>query len=101
MVDYSEAGNSIMELINTILIEVLAFQAQAEREQIRKRQQEGIASAKARGVHFGRKKYEYPATWSEDYSIWKNGGCTARSLMSKYNWTSTTFYRKVAEYEKR
>ena len=101
MVDYGEAGNSIMELINNILIEVLAFQAQAEREQIRKRQQEGIASAKIRGVHFGRKKYEYPATWSEDCSIWKNGGCTARSLMSKYNWTSTTFYRKVAEYEKR
>ena len=41
MVDYGEAGNSIMELINNILIEVLAFQAQAEREQIRKRQQEG------------------------------------------------------------
>ena len=101
MVDYGEAGNSIMELINNILIEVLAFQAQAEREQIRKRQQEGIASAKARGVHFGRKKYEYPETWSEDYMLWKNGGCSARNLMRKYNWTSTTFYRKVAEYEKR
>ena len=101
MVDYGEAGNSIMELINNILIEVLAFQAQVEREQIRKRQQEGIASAKARGVHFGRKKYEYPETWSEDYMLWKNGGCSAKSLMRKYNWTSTTFYRKVAEYEKR
>ena len=101
MVDYGEAGNSIMELINNILIEVLSFQAQAEREQIRKRQQEGIASAKARGVHFGRKKYEYPETWSEDYMLWKNGGCSAKSLMRKYNWTSTTFYRKVAEYEKR
>ena len=100
MVDYGEAGNSIMELINNILIEVLAFQAQAEREQIRKRQQEGIASAKARGVHFGRKKYEFPETWSEDYSVWKSGGCSAKSLMRKYNWTSTTFYRKVAEYEK-
>ena len=101
MVDYGEAGNSIMELINNILIEVLSFQAQAEREQIRKRQQEGIASAKARGVHFGRKKYEFPETWSEDYGIWKSGGCSAKSLMRKYNWTSTTFYRKVAEYEHR
>ena len=91
MVDYGEAGNSIMELINNILIEVLAFQAQAEREQIRKRQQEGIVSAKARGVHFGRKKYEYPETWSEDYKVWKSGGCTARSLMRKYKWNSTTF----------
>ena len=101
MVDYGETGNSIMELINNILIEVLAFQAQAEREQIRKRQQEGIASAKARGVKFGKKEYAYPETWGEDYKVWKNGGCTARSLMRKYKWTSTTFYRKVVEYEKR
>ena len=101
MVDYGEAGNSIMELINNILIEVLAFQAQAEREQIRKRQQEGIASAKARGVHFGRGKYPFPETWSEDYKVWRNGGCTAKSLMKKYGWTSTTFYRKVFEFEKK
>ena len=100
MVDYGEAGNSIMELINNILIEVLSFQAQAEREQIRKRQQEGIASAKARGVRFGREKYELPETWSEDYQNWKSGKCTAKSIMKKYGWASTTFYRKVMEYEK-
>ena len=100
MVDYGEAGNSIMELINNILIEVLAFQAQTEREQIRKRQQEGIASAKARGVRFGREKYELPETWSEDYQNWKSGKCTAKSIMKKYGWASTTFYRKVMEYEK-
>lgn len=99
MVDYGEAGKGIMELLNNILIEVLAYQAQVEREYIRKRQEEGIASAKLRGVHFGRRKYEYPETWNEDYTLWKNGGCSAKSLMRKYNWNSTTFYRKVAEFE--
>lgn len=100
MVDYGEAGNGIMELINNIIIEVMAYQAQAEREHIRKRQEEGIASARARGVHFGRKKYHFPETWSEDYKVWKDKKCTAKSLMRKYGWTSTTFYRKVTEYEK-
>lgn len=99
MVDYGEAGNGIMEMINNILIEVMAYQAQAERENIRKRQGEGIAAAKARGVHFGREKYELPDSWKEDYNVWKNNGCTAKSLMKKYGWSSTTFYRKVKMYE--
>ncbi len=99
MVDYGEAGQGIMELINNIIIEVMAYQAQAERESIRKRQEQGIASAKARGVHFGRKKYPFPETWEEDYKAWANKECTARSLVKKYGWTSTTFYRKVAEFE--
>ena len=76
----------------------MAYQAQVERENIRKRQEEGIISAKSRGVHFGRKKYALPETWEDDYKAWKNKECTARSLMKKYGWTSTTFYRKVSEY---
>lgn len=100
MVDYGEAGKGIMELINNIIIEVMAYQAQTERETIRKRQEQGIASAKARGVHFGREKYDFPESWKEDYDDWVNGRCTARSLMKKYHWSSTTFYRKVREYKK-
>lgn len=100
MADYGEAGKGIMELINNIIIEVMAYQAQVERENIRKRQEEGIAAAKVRGVHFGRIKYEFPDSWNADYAIWKEKGCTAKSLMKKYNWSSTTFYRKVADYEK-
>lgn len=100
MIDYGDTGKGIMELINNILIEVMAYQAQVERENIRKRQEEGIAAAKIRGVHFGRIKYELPETWSIDYKNWKEKKCTAKSLMKKYNWSSTTFYRKVCEYER-
>lgn len=101
MADYGEAGKGIMELINNIIIEVMAYQAQVERENIRKRQEEGIAAAKIRGVHFGRTKYQFPDSWDQDYKLWKNNGCTAKSLMVKYNWSSTTFYRKVNEYERK
>lgn len=100
MADYGEAGKGIMELINNIIIEVMTYQAQVERENIRKRQEEGIAAAKIRGVHFGRMKYEFPDSWIDDYQQWKGKGCTAKSLMHKYKWSSTTFYRKVADYEK-
>ena len=96
-----DSGQAIMELINDIIIEVMAYMAEAERMNIRKRQEEGIVSAKARGVHFGREKYNLPESWKEDYDDWVNGRCTAISLMKKYNWSSTTFYRKVAEYENR
>jgi DNA invertase Pin-like site-specific DNA recombinase len=95
-----DSGQAIMELINDIIIEVIAYMAEAERMNIRKRQEEGIASAKARGVHFGREKYDFPESWKEDYDDWVNGRCTARSLMKKYHWSSTTFYRKVREYKK-
>ena len=99
MIDYGEAGKSILELVNNLIIEVMSYLAEAERQLIRKRQSEGIASAKARGVHFGRKKYEFPESWREDYKKWRNGECTAKSLMRKYQISSTSFYRKVAEFE--
>lgn len=99
MADYGEAGKGIMELINNIILEVMAYQAQSERETIRKRQEEGIAAAKARGVHFGRNMYSYPSTWEEDYLNWKAKKCTAKSLIDKYGWGRTTFYRKVSEFE--
>ena len=100
LIDYGDTNNGIMEMINNIIIEVMAYQAQAERESIRKRQEEGILAAKARGVHFGREKYDFPESWNQDYQLWKNHGCTAKSLIKKYGWSSTTFYRKVAEYKK-
>lgn len=101
MVDYGEGGKAIMELINNILIEVLAYQAEAERLNIRKRQEEGIEIAKKNGVKFGRPPIPWPETWEADYADWKAGNCTATSLFEKYGWPATTFYRKVKEYEKR
>lgn len=89
-----------IEMVNNLLIEVLGYVAEMERRNIRKRQEEGIEIAKEKGVKFGRKKLAWPETWEEDYSLWRNKGCTAMSLIKKYNWTSTTFYRKVKEWKK-
>ena len=94
-----EVTGATIEMVNNLLIEVLGYVAEMERRNIRKRQEEGIEIAKEKGVKFGRKKLPWPETWEEDYTHWKNGGCTAVSLIKKYGWNSTSFYRKVKYYE--
>ena len=94
-----EVTGATMEMVNNLLIEVLGYVAEMERRNIRERQEEGIEIAKEKGVKFGRKKLPWPETWEEDYIQWKNKRCTAMSLIKKYGWNSTSFYRKVQEWE--
>ena len=94
-----EVTGATMEMVNNLLIEVLGYVAEMERRNIRKRQEEGIEIAKEKGVKFGRKRLPWPETWEEDYIQWKNKKCTAMSLIKKYGWNSTSFYRKVQEWE--
>lgn len=89
-----------MEMVNNNLIEVLATMAEAEREDIRKRQQEGITASKKRGAKFGRPVKRFPEAWEEDCLRWKRGEVTAVSLYRKYGMGRSTFYRKVKEWEK-
>ena len=89
----------LMEMVNNILIEVLATMAETERDNIRKRQREGIDAAHKRGVKFGRPNKKLPDSWITDYEDWKDGKVTAVSLMRKYGMSSSTFYKKVKSYE--
>lgn len=102
LTDYSEFGTlqkSIMDMINTLLVEVLATIAEGELIRNKERQHEGITAAKARNVKFGRPVKNFPDSWPEDYKTWKAGEVTAVSLMKKYGMSKTAFYRKVKEYE--
>ena len=94
-----EVTGATMEMVNNLLIEVLGYVAEMERRNIRKRQEEGIEIAKEKGIKFGRKKLPWPETWEEDYIQCKNKKCIAMSLIKKYGWNSTSFYRKVQEWE--
>ena len=105
LVDYSIYGDNklqkaLMNMVNNILIEVLATMAEAEREDIHKRQREGISAARKRGMKFGRPVKNFPDTWEDDYRRWKQGEITAVSLYRKYGMGRSTFYRKVKEWEK-
>ena len=95
-----EITQKTMDMITNLLIEVLGYMAEMERRNIRVRQAQGIAVAKAKGVRFGRKAKALPETWEADYASWRAGDCTAVSLIRKYGWAPATFYCKVHEYEK-
>ena len=105
MMDFSVYGDNkmqrtLMDMVNNILIEVLATMAETEREEIHKRQKEGIRAAKKRGAKFGRPAKNLPDTWEDDYRRWKRGEVTAVSLYRKYGMGRSTFYRKVDAWEK-
>ncbi len=95
----SKLQKMLMEMVNNILIEVLAAMAEAERDNIRKQQKEGIEAAHKRKIKFGRPKIELLESWSEDLKLWKAGKVTAVFLMKKYGISSSTFYKKVNESE--
>ena len=82
-------------LIADIVLQLLSYVAQTEREFILQRQAEGIAAAKQRGVHFGRKPMERPDTFETVYNEWEAGNLSARAAASTLQISHTTFLRWV------
>jgi len=85
--------------ISDLILQVLSFVAEQERDNIRKRQSEGIEVAKVKGVKFGRPKAEITTQFMEEYKKWKNGEQTAVQTMINTNTKKTTFYKLVQEIE--
>lgn len=80
-------------LIADIVLQLLSYVAQTEREFIRQRQAEGIAAAKARGVSFGRRPKEKPLEFPTLLSEWEAGKISARSAAELLNISHKTFLR--------
>ena len=80
-------------LIADIVLQLLSYVAQTEREFIKQRQKEGIAAAKARGVRFGRAPMEHPADYNKVYAVWKQGDISAREAGRRLNISYKTFLR--------
>lgn len=93
MIELPEGQEWVFDMVNNILIEVLASIAQQEREIIKKRQAEGIAAAKEKGKHLGRPALIYPENWNEVYAAWKAGQITARMAMEQTGLKRTSFYK--------
>lgn len=85
------------ELISDIVLQLLSYVAQTEREFIRQRQAEGIAAAKARGVHFGRKPMERPPEFAEIYQRWHNRELSARKAAAILKISHQTFLKWTKE----
>lgn len=93
MIELPEGQEWVFDMVNNILIEVLASIAQQERETIKKRQAEGIAAAKEKGKHLGRPALIYPENWNEVYTAWKAGQITAKIAMEQTGLKRTSFYK--------
>ena len=85
-------------LIADIVLQLLSYVAQTEREFIRQRQAEGIAAAKSRGVQFGRKPKEKPPEYLTVLEAWRRQELSARAAAAKLGITHKTF-QKWAEQD--
>ena len=85
-------------LIADIVLQLLSYVAQTEREFILQRQAEGIAAAKLRGVHFGRMPMERPAAFETVYQDWEAGKLSARAAAQSLNISHTTFLRWARDF---
>lgn len=84
-------------LIADIVLQLLSYVAQTEREFIRQRQAEGIAAAKARGVKFGRKPMERPVEFQTICAEWESGQISARKAAVRLGITHKTFLKWAEE----
>ena len=92
-------GKDLMgTFIADLVLQILCFVAQNERETIRKRQREGIAAAKARGVRFGRPSKPIPDNFGELIGKWKKGEITVEDITRICDISEATFYRRLREY---
>lgn len=82
-------------LIADIVLQLLSYVAQTEREFIKQRQKEGIAAAKARGVQFGRAPMERPADYDHVKNLWQQNIISAREAGRQLGITHKTFLRWV------
>ncbi|WKA60443.1 recombinase family protein [Planococcus shenhongbingii] len=99
MQDVPEGQDWVIDMINNIIIEVYTSMAEQERNNIKQRQAEGIAVAKAKGKHLGRPSLQLPEGWGKLYTEWKAGKVTAVAFMNEMGMKKGTFYNKVKEYE--
>ena len=100
LLDTSTAANNLDgRFIADLVLQILSYTAEKERENIKKRQRQGIDTAKANGKHLGRPSATYPDNWELIYNNWKSGAITATAAMEQLKMKRTTFYKLVKLYE--
>lgn len=86
--------------LSDIVLQVLSFVAENERMNIRQRQAEGIAAAKARGVQFDRPPKPLPQNFYRAYRQWKDGKITSVEAVKECGMPMSTFRYRAEIYEK-
>jgi len=88
-------GNDLMgTFIADLVLQILSFVAESERDNIRKRQAQGIAAAKARGVRFGRPECKLPKDFGTILQAWESKKLSTEEVLQKCRISESTFRRK-------
>ena len=85
--------------IADLVLQILSFVAQSERDNIKKRQAQGIAAAKAKGIKFGRPVKETPNNFGDIIKQWEHGHLSLEKILNNYEMSKTTFYRRLREFQ--
>lgn len=97
LLDTRRGKDLVGTFLSDIVLQVLSFVAENERNNIRQRQAEGIAAARARGVHLGRPVKEAPADFAHIVKAWEKKEITMAEAMRLTGMSETTFYRRRRE----
>ena len=100
LLDTRQSRDLTGTLIADIVLQLLSYVAQTEREFIRQRQAEGIAAAKARGVRFGRSPMEVPEKFNAVFTRWKDGEISARKAALELSVSNHTFAKWASKCKK-
>ena len=99
LLDTRNGKDSMGTFIADLVLQILSFVAQSERENIRKRQAQGIAAAKAKGVKIGRPSKQLPDDFGELAEAWVEGLITTKEMLKRCGICRSTLYRKHKEYK--
>ena len=98
LLDTRNGRDLVGTFLADIVLQILSFVAQNERETIRKRQAEGIKAARARGVHMGRPVKKPPENFAELAKQWERGNLRTSDFMELTGLKETTLYRRLREF---
>lgn len=99
LLDTRRDKNLLGTFISDMVLQLLSFVAENERENIRSRQAAGIAAAKAKGVKFGRPVKEVSDEFAREVELWAKKEISLEEILQKYDMCRATFYRRVRELE--
>ena len=100
LLDTSYCRDLLGTFIADLVLQVMSFSAQLERENILQRQAEGIAVAQAKGVKFGRKSVVLPDDFEEIYTLWRNKSLTNEQASKRCGFSVRTLYGVTTERRK-
>lgn len=98
LLDTRQGKDLLDTFIADLVLQILSFVAQSERENIKKRQAEGIAAAKAKGVKFGRPESKVPTDFGKIIRQWEHKQIPTAEVIKICNMSEATFYRKLREF---